>query len=219
MRIAALLRSSLTFAAVCAVSASEAGAQKRTFQDSWFWGAKASGMMYSTRRTENAVAPGVGAEWLITRTHAALNLAVNQYFFDDFSAIDDPSNPAVGRTVKIQNMRNLGAQLWVFPRTFGYLRPYAGGGLNFNLISTATATGAFASQSQLDTVRTRLQEARTGVVPVFTAGAQSQFRGLNFFAQGSFSPAKTTFLFNRNNTYFFEGGIRYNVGSAIDRPQ
>ena len=218
MRLAPLLRTSLTLAALGAVSAADAGAQKRTFQDSWFWGAKAGGMMFSTRRVDNAVAPSVGAEWLITRTRAALNITASQYFFSTNTAIEDPSNPAVGRTVAIENMRNVGASVLVFPRTFGFLRPYGGAGLNFNLISGVQAQGAFADTVARNQVRSQLQQQRTGVIPLLTAGAMTQLRGVNFFVQGGFSPAKTSFLFNTDNTYFFEGGIRYNVGSAIERP-
>ena len=61
MRVPLLLRTSFTLVALAAVSAADVGAQKRTFQDSWFWGAKGGGMMYSTRRTSYAVAPCVGA--------------------------------------------------------------------------------------------------------------------------------------------------------------
>lgn len=218
MRLSPLLRTSLTLAALGALSAADAGAQKRTFQDSWFWGVKGSGMLYSTRRVSNSVAPGVGAEWLITRTRAALNITASQYFFSDLSSIDDPTNPAVGRTIQIENMRNVGASILAFPRSFGFLRPYAGVGLNFNLISNTTAQGAFASPAQRDSIRSQLQAARTGVIPLLTAGGMTQLRGLNLFVQGGFSPAKTTFLFNTDNTYFFEAGLRYNVGSAIDRP-
>lgn len=218
MRFPSLLRTSLTLAAFGVVGAAEAGAQKRTFQDSWFWGVKGGGMLYSTRRVNNSVAPSVGAEWLITRTRAALNISASQYFFDDASAIDDDANPVTGRTVTLENMRNVSASVFVFPRTFGFLRPYGGAGLNFNLISRVNAQGTFTSVDQRDSVRSRLQESRTGVIPLLTAGAMTQFRGVNFFLQGGFSPAKTTFLFNTDNTYFFEAGIRYNAGSAIERP-
>jgi hypothetical protein len=218
MRVTRLFRTSLALAALGAVSAADAGAQKRTFEDSWFWGVKGGGMMYSSRRVNNAVAPGVGAEWLITRTRAALNVSASQYFFDDLSAIDDPSNPAVGRTVSMENMRSIGASILVFPKTFGAIRPYGGLGINFALISEVTAQGAFTSAQQRDTVRATLQEARTGTLPLLTLGAMTSMRGINFFAQGGFSPSKQTFLFNRNSTYFFEGGVRYNIGSAIERP-
>jgi hypothetical protein len=218
MRLAPLARTSLTLAAICAFGAAEAGAQKSKFEDSWFWGVKGGGVAFNTRRVQDAAAPGAGAEWLITRTHAALNLSFMQYFFETQAAIDDPTNPTVTRTVDLKNMRNLGASLLVFPKSYGTIRPYAGLGWNFNLIQQAYASGGFASAAQRDSVQARVQQARTGVIPVFTAGAQGQYRRVSLFVQGGVSPGRKTFVFDTGSWYTFEGGIRYNVGTASERP-
>jgi hypothetical protein len=37
------------------------------------------------------------------------------------------------------------------------------------------------------------------------------------FGQGSYMPAQADFVLNNNETYFVEAGIRYNIGSAIER--
>ena len=218
MRFGPLARTTLTIAALGAIGAAEAGAQPRTFEDSWFWGVKGGGTMFRTRRVMDAVAPGVGAEWLITRKRGALNISATQYFFDSRGAITDPTNPGVSRTVDLHNMRTLGASAFGFPKNFHGIRPYAGIGFNFHLIQTATPQGSFASAAQRDSVSAATQRARTGVLPVLTLGTQIDAGRAALFVQGGVSPGRRNFIFDNGSSYTFEGGIRYNLTGARDRP-
>ena len=48
-------------------------------------------------------------------------------------------------------------------------------------------------------------------------GAQLQLLRFSVFGQGSYMPAQADFLLNNNETYFLEAGIRYNIGSSIEK--
>ena len=50
-------------------------------------------------------------------------------------------------------------------------------------------------------------------------GAQTQFGRLAIFGQGSVVWGEKRSLFNGGANYVLEGGIRFNMGSAIDRPE
>ncbi len=217
MRFAPLARTTLTLVALGALGAADAGAQQRTFQDSWFWGVKGGGTLFRTRRMMDVVAPGGGAEWLITRTRGALNVSAMQYFFDSYGAITDPTNPAVTRTVALHNMRTVGMSAYGFPKNFHGIRPYAGIGFNFHLIQTATPQGSFASAAQRDSVAAATQRARTGVLPVLTLGTQIDAGRAALFFQGGVSPGRRNFIFDNGSSYTFEGGIRYNLTGARDQ--
>lgn len=217
MRLAPLARTTLTIAALGALGAADVGAQRRTFEDSWFWGVKGGGTLFRTRRVVDVVAPGVGAEWLITRTHGALNVSATQYFFDSFGAISDPTNPGVSRTIALHNMRTVGASLFGFPKNFDGLRPYVGIGFNFHLIQHAEPTGTFASAQQRDSVLAATQRARTGTLPVLTLGVQGDRGRASVFFQGGVSPGRRNFVFDNGSSYTFEGGIRYNLTGARER--
>ena len=219
MRFAPLARTTLTIAALGALGAADVGAQRRTFEDSWYWGVKGGGTMFRTRRVVDVVAPGGGVEWLITRTRGALNVSATQYFFDSFGAISDPTNPGVTRTLALENMRTLGASLFGFPKNFHGIRPYIGIGFNFHLIQNATPQGSFASAQQRDSVLAATQRARTGVLPVFTTGIQGDVRRVALFVQGGVSPGRRNFVFDNGSSYTFEGGIRYNLTGSRDRPK
>ena len=61
----------------------------RNFRDSWIWGAKTGLMSFSTTTTKNAAAPMIGAEWLITRSRAALYVSLDQAFFNETVGLFD----------------------------------------------------------------------------------------------------------------------------------
>ena len=63
----------------------------RDFDDSWFWGVKGGSTMFTTGEagTSKVSAPTVGFEWLITRSRVALNVSVEQAFFDNTASVFD----------------------------------------------------------------------------------------------------------------------------------
>lgn len=181
---------------VPAVASAQSGSR---FTDSWFWGVKGGNMTFWTPRVKHAQAPLIGAEWLITRTRGALYVSVDQAFFDERSSLN-------GAAIGIENNRRLTVALFAFPKEIGMIRPYGGLGIATNFIQNVDLRGSGQSP---DTVAVRT----TNVFPMMTAGLQFQMRRLSLFAQGSVMWANNNFLIN-DETYFLEGGIRYNVGRA-----
>jgi len=212
----------LTTALALMVLPQVAGAQEgRLFKDSWFWGAKVGTMKYETLVTKG-YAPLIGGEWLITRTRGALYLAVDEAFFglEGRSTVEDPYAPSGRKEVHLFDLRRATIAGIVFPaQKRGYLRPYAGVGfvlLDFHAASPVTG-GNSAAENQA--IGEALQDAKSGASVMGLLGLQAQFKRLSAFGQGSVMPAQgSTFLLNGNYTIIVEAGLRYNIGTSIDRP-
>ncbi|MGH7664088.1 MAG: hypothetical protein ACRENI_07325 [Gemmatimonadaceae bacterium] len=194
----------------------------RFFRDSWFWGAKAGTAVVGTS-TDNGAAPLVGAEWLITRTRGGLYIGYDHTFLgawsnDDFtSSVPDPVEGE--QVVRLGDLRRLSALAVGFPAEFGFIRPYFGIGISLNFIRQVTPVTGYSSGSQQAAVEEIIDEQQTRAAATFMVGAQAQLLRFSVFGQASYMPAESDFLLNRRSTYFFEAGIRYNVGTSIDRPQ
>lgn len=185
-----------------------AAQEGRLFTDSWFWGAKAGNMTFWTKNVRHGQAPLFGGEWLITRTHGGLYLSLDQAFFKEPSSIDLGTGTLY--QVNMKDMRRFTVAGMVFPTRRNLLRPYAGVGLALNFIQQATAVDP-SKQTYAD-------EQKTRAAPIILAGLQFQLKRFSVFGQGSYMPAQDGFLLNNNETYFLEGGIRWNMGSSIDQP-
>ena len=189
----------------------------RLFKDSWFWGAKTGVMSYSTKAVENAVAPMVGGEWLITRTRGALYVSYDQTFFNNDSAIQDILNTNGVRIVNMDDMRRVTFAALAFPKEYIGFRPYGGLGVALNFIQTATPRGSFVSASQANDIAATVEDQRTRASVLVMVGVQAQYSRWSLFGQGTMMPAHAQFLINGRSTYFLEGGLRYNIGSSIER--
>ena len=197
-----------------AVSAAQNG---RLFTDSWFWGAKSGVTMLKPSSNESVSAPHVGAEWLITRTHAALSLSVEQAFFESVAGVFDPSVTGSVRPVDVQDMRRYHIGLLLFPKQYGTVRPYGGLGYAINVIQDASPRGTFASPATQDTIFNRVDDQSSRASLVLTAGLQVQFSYFSMFGQASTMGTRSNFLISGgSNTTMIEGGIRYNLVRAID---
>ena len=196
---------------------------ERLFNDSWFWGVKGGVMTFWTTRVEHQPAPLVGVDWLITRRQAALLVSLEQAFFEEQSSVFDPSAANQDRTVDMNDARRLNFTLLAMPtsiagKRFTGIRPYAGLGFSFLLVTDATGEGVVVGTPQSDTVAARIEDVRTSTSPHLLLGAQTQFGRLALFGQGSVMFAQKRSLFNNGATYVLEGGVRYNFGSRIERP-
>lgn len=213
-----LLRSPLLglalLSALPTIGSAQAG---RLFKDSWFWGAKTGVMSYSTKAVENAVAPMVGGEWLITRTRGALYVSYDQTFFNNDSAIQDILNTNGVRIVNMDDMRRVTFAALAFPKEYIGFRPYGGLGVALNFIQTATPRGSFVSASQANDIAATVEDQRTRASVLVMVGVQAQYSRWSLFGQGTMMPAHAQFLINGRSTYFLEGGLRYNIGSSIER--
>ncbi len=191
--------------------------QGRLFKDAWFWGAKTGVMSYSTKAVENAISPLFGGEWLITRTRGALYVAYDQTFFDNESAISDVLNTNGIRVVHMDDMRRVTFAALAFPKEYVGFRPYGGVGISLNFIQRATPLGSYSSASQANDIAATVEDQRTRAAVLVMLGLQAQYSRWSVFGQGTMMPAHVNFLINGRSTYFLETGIRYNIGSSIER--
>jgi hypothetical protein len=193
-----------------------AAQSNRLFENAWFWGAKAGLMNFSTGNNTSTTAPLVGAEWLITRNKAGLYLSAEQAFFNTTGYVQDGSGQQYN--VALKDSRRYTAALFAFPVNWGTLRPYGGVGLSLNLIQHATLDQSqITDPDQLDVVANAIHEERDRVAFIIMGGLQAQYHRFSVFGQATYMPARANFFFSGRSTYILEGGIRYNVGSSVDK--
>ncbi|MGH7710156.1 MAG: hypothetical protein ACREOG_02670 [Gemmatimonadaceae bacterium] len=193
------------------------------FDNGWFWGAKGGITQFDAIDTQTGgnktvSAATVGGEWLITRTRGGLYLSVEQAFFDELSAVFDPSAPGGARPVDISDMRRYHMGVLAYPVTWAGARPYLGVGYAVNVIQNASPRGTFPSEGAMDSVFTRVDRQSTRASFVITAGIQAHMGRWALFAQAGSMPTRDNFLINASsNTFMFEGGIRYRISDAIEK--
>jgi len=228
-------------AALITVHASVASAQvARGFKDSWFWGVKGGGLVYSSYSDPRpGIAPMVGADWLITRSKGGLYASFDYSFFNTSVVVNDSVHPddacspptairTACRDVFINNMRRFTLAGLLFPLQSKLLQPYIGFGVSLNHISDAYADEVaytndfgvpYRNQLQFQLVNATIQTFRTSTTPVFMAGSQMRLPMLSVFGHFTASPAHTNFLLSNARPYrlSLEIGARYNSGTSIDR--
>lgn len=222
MRIARTFRLALAAAAVIpTLAGAQASNAPRTFNDSWFWGIKGGSTMFTTGANGDSKvnAATVGAEWVITRTRAAVYLSVEQAFFDNTAGVFDASSVGSVRSVSISDLRRYSAGVYLFPIKHESFRPYAGLGLAINVIQNAEPQGTYGSVAAQDSVFSAIDEQSSRVSAVFTLGAQAKVMDrVWLFAQGVTMPTRRNFLINgAANTFVVEGGVRFNLLGAIEK--
>ncbi len=234
-------RALVVTAALISVDATVASAQVvRGFKDSWFWGLKGGGLMYSAYSDPNAaIAPMVGADWLITRKQGGLYVSFDHSFFNSSVVVNDSVHPddacspptavrTACRSVSVNNMRRFTLAGMLFPMQTKFLQPYIGFGATLNHISEAepdtvafsTDFGVpFRNQVQFELVHATIQAFRTSTTPVFILGSQMRLPLISVFGHLTASPAHTNFLLSNARPYrvSLEFGARYNAGGSIDR--
>jgi hypothetical protein len=220
MRMARLAAAVVGIAFVPGLALAQANESAKNFNDSWFWGLNGGAMFLTTGfdQSTKVTAPSIGGEWLITRTRIGLRIAIDQAFFDDeMAAVFDPGVGA--RPVVVSDWRRYSAEIYFFPfSNSGSIRPYAGLGLALNVLQESAPLGSFSSEAQMDTVFTLVNEFSSRASTVFTAGLQASLGRSALFIQGSGMPTRNNFLFNRAGyTFMVQGGVRYNIGSAIEK--
>ena len=215
MRTIRALTAALAFvAAVPAVGTAQLGS---SFTNSWFWGVKAGAMDYNKLTQSHQQAPLIGGDWLITRTRGGLYVSFSQAMFTDLALVQlDPADTNSRKTIDLKDMRRVDLAAMGFIGNSNYWHPYAGAGFSLKQIATANIQNMTTADGQTLALVTAL---RTGAAPYFIAGAQLKLSLFSFFFQGTASPAnKNMFLYNGKSFHLtYEAGLRYNVGSAIDK--
>ena len=195
----------------------------RQFKDSWFWGAKAGGVGYSSATQSTGSAPMVGGEWLITRTLGGLYLSFDQSFLNTGGSYVDrnPDNTTFAHPVNLKNLRRFTLAAMVFPVDTRRVRPYFGVGLGLSQIAGVTLVTPTVNSTQDKIARDSVEAKRTSFSPVVIGGAQWQLPLFSLFGQGTISPTQQSFFLQsssgtRTFNYSIEGGIRFNVGTSIE---
>jgi len=201
-----------------------AAQEGRQFKDAWFWGLKGGTMLYSSASATTAVAPFVGADWVITRTRGGLYVSYDQALMSTLGSFPDrdPANTPFEHFVDLENMRRVSIAALIFPRQTPTLHPYLGAGFALSQIATATLQGGAGSTSRYAQAQDSVQAKRTSLSPVFMGGAQFRLPTFSVFAHATASPRQNDFFLARREggaafNLSLEGGIRYNVGSSIDK--
>jgi hypothetical protein len=228
MRLLRVLVVATSFAALLAKpSAAQEG---RPFRDAWFWGVRGGVLNYSSDAdpnlgpydgTDNAGAPMVGIDWLITRTRGGLYVGVDQAFFTSAAFYRRPvvtGDPAV----KLRNMRRISLAGMLFPVQSPQTHPYIGFGLSLNQIGDAALERSLAIPALQAAAIDSVQAKKVTIAPMLIAGVQQRLPGFSVFAQGTGTWLQNGFLLKNVGPKHYlqwtlEGGIRYNVGSSIDR--
>lgn len=213
-------------AAVLALDVGAAAAQStRHFKDSWFWGMKGGGMFYQVQSDPNgSLAPLAGLDWVITRTNAGLYVSYDYVYFNQASVlVNDSVGPTAfspaGRQVDLYSMHRLMLLGMLFPMPAYRLQPYFGLGASLNYIGGATARGAYANRTQQDLVLSTITEFRAAASPTAMIGLQWRLPFVSAFGQATATQAQQNFFLYNGSRWrtSVEGGLRYNIGSSIDR--
>jgi hypothetical protein len=214
----------LAVAALVAVDVSAATAQStRHFHDSWFWGAKVGAMAYQVQSNTGGLAPMAGADWLITRKHGGLYLAGDYSVFSEQVAVNDSINPIDvtpgGRITDIEDMFRFTFAGMLFPLESQRFSPYIGMGMTLSTIIGTNAQGTYVNRTQENLVLTTIQNFKTTVKPNLIAGAQLRLPLLSIFGHATVTRSNNDFFLFTEPSWrmTFETGVRYNMGSSIDR--
>ncbi len=198
------------------VSASANAQVRRNFDNSWFWGFKSGVNTFSLPGGGNTSTVDLGIDWLITRSKGGLYVSGNQSVFErDVDVFDQASNTGE-RRVRVNDLRRITFAGLAFPKHFGGITPYGGIGYTIAVLGDARifvdSTNSFPNNAFIDKVESR--RSRSSVLGM--AGIQIQTKRAAIFAQETLLPSTPNFLFT-SVLSFFEFGVRYNFGSAVDR--
>jgi hypothetical protein len=203
------------------VVAAQSGSQ---FTDSWFWGVKLGGLAMADSGSVYRQSPVAGIDWMITRTHGGLYVSGAESFFSRRALTLRDSSAGLDsgfRQINLKNMRKLDIAAMGFPGEYLKFHPYVGIGFSFSEIVDAQAQGPFSSTDQSDFANRVILGERASFTPLFMVGAQYALKKLSVFGQATLSPSQQNFILYNGRPYNFgyEFGLRYNVGTSIDRDE
>ena len=202
----------------------------RPFRDSWFWGFYGGVSSYTPANTTDPaaggtakMAPQVGGDWLITRKTGGLYLSFAQSFLTSQGAvINGPTSADTGfRFVDVKALRRLNLAAMAFPGEWVRVHPYVGFGIAFDYLGAAQPVfQPTDTDRQEEFALSAVSEVKAALGPLFMAGAQ--YRALNavsVFGQFTASAMSKDFLLSNGNpiSIGFQAGLRYNIGSSIER--
>src|SRR5688572_26554046 len=116
---------------VPAVAFAQANASAAPVRDAWYWGINGGALMFNAGydSEQSVMAPSIGGEWFIMRERFALRLSVQQAFFDEQTAVYDPTVSSAARPVDVKDWRRYAVEVYAMPAGGGSFVPYLGGGI------------------------------------------------------------------------------------------
>lgn len=220
MRLLRGLAAATAFAAL--LSQPLAAQEGRPFKDAWFWGAKGGILTYSSTSTDMSVAPFVGLDWVITRSRGGVYVSYDQGYLSTTGSFADrdPANLPFQHMVDLSGVRRISLAAMIFPMQRPTLHPYLGAGFAVTQVVSAEMQGGAGSTSRYQAALDSVQSKRSSFAPVVMGGAQVRLPRFSVFGQFTAAPAQRDFFLSNTNghmSFSLEGGVRYNVGSSIDR--
>jgi len=216
----------LTIAALLLLNIGAADAQaSRGFKDSWFWGAKSGLLNYQVVNNTLAKSPlalMAGGDWLITRSSGGLYLSFDYSFFSaDSVFVNDSISPldSVPRILQLGGLRRFTVAAMLFPVQTYRMHPYVGFGFALAHIARADPQGTYRNATQENLVLSTVKFFRSTATPVVMIGTQLRLPLASAFAQVTASPSTDNFFLFSGSGWrtTIEAGLRYNVGTSIDR--
>jgi hypothetical protein len=202
----------------------------RPFRDAWFWGVRGGVLNYSSDAdpalgpydgTDNAGAPMVGIDWMITRTRGGLYIGVDQAFFSSAAFYRRPVVAGDPWAV-LKNQRRISLAGMLYPMQSPEIHPYVGLGLTLNQVGDAYLSNNIAIPALQQAAKDSIQSKKVTIAPMVIAGVQKRLPAFSVFAQGTATWLQNGYLLKNPAPKHFlqfslEAGLRYNVGSSIDR--
>ena len=196
----------------------------RPFHDAWFWGVKGGTTVYSSNfGTDMGIAPMVGLDWLITRTRGGLYVSADQSFLSTTGSFKETSSTGlVDRVVDLKHMQRVSLAMVGFPLQTPSLHPYLGIGAGMYRVGSVNFQTPFAGSAQANVAADSVSAKKVTFAPFVMLGAQQRLPGFSVFAHGTATWLQKSFFLHSDPPktklgLTLEGGVRYNIGSSIDR--
>jgi hypothetical protein len=193
----------------------------RRFENAWFWGAKAGTLIYSTVAETNQAAMVFGGEWVITRRRGGLYVSVDHAIMTEqvqYLNLDMLPDTSIA-DMELKDIRRYNMAALIFPDLGRWIRPYVGLGASLTQVARATNRATYASQDEELSTENLISDYKATLSPLSIVGVQLRLPLASVFAQGTAMATPQRFFLRGGNTftYSLEAGVRYNIGSSIER--
>jgi opacity protein-like surface antigen len=193
----------------------------RRFENAWFWGAKVGGIVYSTVNASNQIAPAGGIEWVITRRRGGLYISVDQGLMTEqaqFLNADMLPDTSIA-DIEMKDIRRYNMAAVIFPDIGRWVRPYAGLGVTLTQVARVTNRSTYASIEEEMSTESAIADYKAALSPLSMVGVQLRLPLASVFGQATAMATPERFFLRGGNTFTYsvEVGVRYNVGSSIER--
>jgi hypothetical protein len=193
----------------------------RRFENAWFWGVKGTGIFYSTATVRDQYALGGGLEWLITRRRGGLYLSIDHALMTERAQYinADLLPDTVIADVELQDIRRYNMAAMIFPDFGRWIRPYVGLGASLTQVARVTDLSTYSSPEEQLSTQWLIYDYKAALSPLSIVGVQLRFPLASIFGQATAMATPDRFFLRGGNTftYSLEAGIRYNIGSSIER--